>query len=809
MKVTYLYLFFKVYILLFFLSFAKLCYAQSQPIVSDTTLLKQSIINQNGNIYSIEAGTVKGNNLFHSFERFNVPEGTQAVFNNSVNIKNIFSRITGNSTSYINGILKSNGSANLFLINPSGIVFGKNARLDVGGSFIATSANSINFMDGTVFSAATPQQKPLLTINVPVGLQFGDRSQSITVNSQSQLEVKPRNTLGLIAGNIDINGGILKSTQGNIELGSVGNGIVNIDYLDKIPGLSFSYQDISNFQDINLQQALINADGFGGGSIKLQGRNIVANNGSQILIKNLGFVRGGNIIVNASESLQLSGVSSDNTINTSLINHNLGKGDGGDIIVASKYLQVQDGAIIETRTYSDGKGGNLNIASKESVQVKGISQFNPTSVTGINAASFAAGNAGNITLSTANLSIEDGANISSLTLGTGKGGDVIVDASILEVAGYSPISNKPSLLSASTINDGKAGDLKVNTAKLKIVGGANVNTSTLASGNSGNIIINASEFIKIDGSLKQSGFIVRSNINSSATVLPSEFQAFLNIPSIPSGASGDVIINTPSLSINNGAEISVTNQGTGDAGRLFINASSLTLNRQGIVGAATKGGNGGNILLKTKNLQLRNNSTITATGSGSGNGGNIEINTDTLLALQNSDITANAEDSFGGKVIINAQGIFGIRERKQLTQQSDITASSKLGASFNGAVQLNTPGIAPNSAVVDLPTDVIEPSSQISADCAAQTGSNFTVTGKGGLANNPTVKLIGTTLWQDLRVPQKTGFRQSITKDKTASYSRIIEATGFFQDKLGRMHLVANVSNTREKWQQMSDCGKV
>ncbi len=723
-------------------------YQVAAQIEGDGTLPVNSDVIKNGSNFQINGGSTRGNNLFHSFKKFNVPSGGEAFFNNANSIENIFTRVTGNSISNIDGIIKANGSANLFLINPNGIIFGDNAKLDIGGSFIGTSASSINFADETSFNAVAPQEKALLTINVPVGLQFGQNSQPITVNSQTQLEVKPGNTLALIGGDIDIKGGILKSPQGNIELGSVDAGIVNINS----SGLIFGYENISSFKDISLQQNLIDASGFGGGSIHLQGRNIVANNGSQIIIQNFGFKKAGDITVNASESVQLWGTNPDNTVNTSLINETFGKGNGGDIAISTKRLEVQDGGLVEARTYSDAKGGNIDIESKESLRVKGFSQFNPGSANGINAATFDRGNAGDITVSTAKLSIEDGANLTSVTLGSGNGGDVIVNASTLELIGYSLIANKPSLLSASTTNAGNAGDLKINTSKLKISGGANINTSTLASGDGGDIIINASDFVKVDGFLEQFGFSIRSNINSSATVLPKQVRQLLNLPSLPSGASGDVTIKTPNLSITNGAEVSVTNQGTGDAGRLYINADFLKLNRQSSLAAATAGGEGGNILLETRDLRLRNNSTITATARGLGNGGNIEINTDTLVALENSDITANAEDNFGGKVVINAQGVFGIKERKKLTPQSDITASSELGASFNGAVQLNTPGIAPNSAVVDLPMNTIEPSNQITAKCTAQQGNNFTITGKGGLPENPTMKLTRMTLWTDLRV---------------------------------------------------------
>jgi filamentous hemagglutinin family protein len=235
-------------------------------VTSDGTVNTQ--VTQNGNVSEITGGERAGDNLFHSFRDFSVGTGDTASFLNANDIANIFSRVTGGNISNIDGLIRANGSANLFLINPAGILFGENARLDVGGSFYGSSASSILFEDGE-FSATDLNTPPVLTINAPIGLNLRDQpadivNRSIVQDSAEEtvgLEVLPGNNLAFVGGNIKLESGNLTARGGNIELGGLTEaGIVSIN-----PDGSLSFPDNVIKADINLSNAAdVDVIGTGG-----------------------------------------------------------------------------------------------------------------------------------------------------------------------------------------------------------------------------------------------------------------------------------------------------------------------------------------------------------------------------------------------------------------------------------------------------------------------------------------------------------------------------------------------------------------
>ena len=179
-------------------------------IVPDNTLgTERSVVTPNLNIRGIpgdqiDGGATRGINLFHSFQDFNVGQGRGVYFANPTGIENILTRVTGNNASNIFGRLGVLGEANLFLLNPNGIIFGPNASLDIQGSFLATTATRIQLGDRGYFSATQPQTSSLLSVTP--GALFFDAvaNQPTSIINQGNLST-PKN-LTLSAGNLDLQG---------------------------------------------------------------------------------------------------------------------------------------------------------------------------------------------------------------------------------------------------------------------------------------------------------------------------------------------------------------------------------------------------------------------------------------------------------------------------------------------------------------------------------------------------------------------------------------------------------------------------
>ncbi|MBD2181334.1 two-partner secretion domain-containing protein [Aerosakkonema funiforme] len=910
-------------------------------IVPDTTLPNNSIAIPNGNSIRIEGGTTAGVNLFHSFQEFSVPTGKEAFFNNSLDIQNIFSRVTGSNISNIDGLIRANGVANLFLINPNGIIFGQNAQLNIGGSLIGSTASSIRFVDGSEFSATKPTAPSLLTINVPIGLQFGtnpgrieNRSQTtaqinlptlaipfpfeIPFDNKVGLAVAPGQTLALVGGDIQLDGGNLTASTGQILLGSVASpGLVS--FTPTLFGLSLNYENIANFGNIQISNgAIVNTSGIGGGKVDIRGGNVTLSSaliygitlgnidgrgininaqnlrvegGAQIFTPTLGDGKGGDIALHANDSVDISGLGLEGyqrfynqylgsgTLNPFdrqivLLTGTVGRGDAGDINIEAGRLLVRDGVVGGSGSLGAGNGGNLNIrantveivssainngTTKEStgqggsinVEAQRLIMRDGSNLVSISRSDGASGNiaiktsesvelsgslpgstaqtvigtnsfdgngkSGDITIDTKRLSIFDGATISLATgviigqtvLSTkgGLGGNLTVTASeSVEVSGESGVLGDlgfaPTSLTTLTASSGRGGDIRLSTPLLTLRDGALISAASLGAADAGSITLNADRIV-VQGTSKTRG--LSSRIEASAGTLLS-----FDNPNA-TGNAGSLNLNARELIVKDGAILNVGALGTGGAGNINVVADSIALDNQSSINGRTTSGLGANINLQSLALQLRQGSRIN-TDAGNATGGNINIDTNTLVALENSDITANAQRGAGGRVSISAQGIFGTQFRNELTPQSDITATSDLGPQFSGVVEINTPDVDPSAGLVELSSNFEDVSGSIARSCAASVGNSFTVTGNGGLPDDPTQALRGRAVWRDVRLVQLGG-RGGVAewgsgRESTIASTRIVEATGWTIDDRGRVKLVAQAPNAapQSSWYTPPGC---
>ncbi|QLE41831.1 filamentous hemagglutinin N-terminal domain-containing protein [Nostoc sp. C052] len=738
--------------------------AQQSNIVPDNTLGAESsqvISNFQGQpIEVITGGAVRQINLFHSFGEFNVSAGREAYFlSPNADIQNIFARVTGVNRSEILGKLGTfqiiNGNiagsnANLFLINPNGIVFGQNASLDVQGSFVATTASSVKFADDREFSATTPQNAPLLTISVPLGLQFGANPGKITVQGDGTglrsttdlidtnfgLRVPSNQTLDLVGGDINLEGATIKTAGGRIELGSVsGEGLVSLNPTDK--GFSLGYGGVQNFGNIQLtQKASVDASGTGAGDVQVTGKRVMLSDGSQIEVSTLGSKNGAELIVNATESVELNNPSSGLFAQV----YAGATGNGGNLTISTKNLLVQDGAQVNTDTLGAGNGGNLTVNASGSFQLIGgglSSVAQPDST----------GNAGNITVNAQTINLSNQAIIKSSNAGQGNAGNILLQAQDNFSANNSLILSNIGSPQGKPAN-GNVGNIEISAKTFSLNNGAQLQAGFFSGGkgNAGIVSVKAQDTIAFTGtnsgifanvesgavgngndiqlsaksvSFTDGAVVVTSNAGQgnagSVSVKAQDTISFTGTnsgisTSVESGAvgnGGDIQISAPSVSLTDFAVLSSGNDGQGNSGNIQLQARSLTLSNGGSVGTQSSGrGNSGDLLVNALdsvsvsgivtliNPQTREKFTtgsrLATSALGDGNGGELTINTGRLSVLDGGDITtASGQLGRAGNLTINAKDSVEV-VGSSLNANPSTISSSNLGSGDAGNLTINT-----------------------------------------------------------------------------------------------------------------------
>ena len=597
-----------------------------------------------------ELGRRAGSNLFHSFGRFNIGSKESATFTGPAAVDNVIGRVTGGSPSTINGQLRSEiPSANLWLINPKGVVFGKGAKLDVDGSFHVSTADYLKLKDGARFDAKPSAHDALLTTAPPEAFGFLDGNVApITVKGgpESALEVPEGKTLSVVGGDIKIQGGKLRAPGGRVNLASVASkGEVELKDND------LKMKSFNRMGDIHMsEQGLISTTGKGGGAIFIRGGQLVMDEsfvgagtlgekngvGIDISVDTLDMTKGafigtdtfgsgdgGNLTVQAKE-IRIEGVSG--VVRSGLSANSKGtasdSGDAGDLRITTNTLDLQDGGIISTVTFGPGEGGNLTVQAKD-VLLEGDASLLANS----QGTAPGSGNAGDIQLTTDTLTLRNGAQINSFTYGPGNGGNLTIHAEDILLEGLDERRFSAALFASAygtAPGSGDAGDIQITTDTLTVRDGAQVNAFTDGPGQGGNISVHARDIL-LDG--------IKDGIGSG-----------LFTETRGSGDAGDIQVTTDSLILRNAGDILATTFGRGRGGDITVHAKDILLEGHSPSGDIGSGlfadtigdGDAGDIRVTTSTLTVRDGAVIVTSTGGSGQGGNLTVQAKDIL-LEGTD----------------------------------------------------------------------------------------------------------------------------------------------------------------------------
>jgi filamentous hemagglutinin family protein len=686
--------------------------------------------------YAIGAdlGRQVGGNLFHSFRQFGLATRETATFTGPPPVKNVIGRVTGGSPSSIDGKIQSNiAGANLYLINPSGIIFGPNATVDVKGSFHSSTADYLKMTDGARFQATNPDGSTLST-KPPAAFGFLNATPAnITVNG-SVLSVGSGQTLGLVGGPISITGASRTSiTRANLSAPAGTIRVTSVAGTGEVPTAkgtgskptvtSYGPVDITNRASLDVSDQ---RNSGSGGSVFIRGGMLTVNGGSGISTingDNYGSGAGGRLVLHADGNITLS--------QSSVHANVLGDGKGAAISVKAGNLSMSRAEIFgNTRSRGDGGDISVNIAGVLSID----------SGTGIQTGSMGqnTGAPGNITIRAGNLSLINSARISTLTSGSANSGSVLVNAGSLNLQSSSKIQS-------NTGGQGTAGDVTVYAATASIRDISEINAGTTGPGNAGTVKVSVSGDLTIVGPPSNQTF-------SSDIINYTGIGTVANPGS--TGSAGSVFVKAGSLSIDGFlGEISSSTLGSGAAGNVSVDvAGPLSIRGPrgsfptGIVAAAFKEGTGnaGNVSVKAGSLSIVNDGEISATSAGTGAGGSVAVMTPGALLLDGmgssgTQIAASAtvtQSGQGGSVTVEA-GTLTVKGGAQI-------ASTTAGSGKGGAVQVTAHGPLtlsdPSSGIVALASktasgdagSVVVRAPQIAITGGAEIASTTAGTGMGG-----------------------------------------------------------------------------
>jgi len=670
-------------------------------IIIDETIGAKKLTELHGPDFHIlaEYGSIKENNLFHSFQTFNIHNNEQAIFYGPDNIQHVISRVTGSEYSWIDGGIQSTmPHADIYFFNPNGVAFGPNAFLDVQGSFHVSTCEYIGFSDQSKYE--TTINPPLLTSASPVSFGFVDndfaqihmQGKGATIPDAQGLfpllEVKNGHTLSLIAGNITLKEGTVDSIQ-DFPAGTVvsENGRVNIVSV------------------ASTGEAIIQTDGLDVSSFEQMGNITLADN---------------SVISASSGEIYIYG--NHLNMNTSFINagqysrdgNNVSGFAGGSINIQVSKLSLLDGSGVFIETFSIENSGDITIHA-ENILVKGksldgnssistssisldliddLDQNRNSNISISRAQNY--GNAGNINIYTGNLSLSEGGNIEANAFSRGNGGTISIHATdTIEIHGN--LIDLCGILAISVSdneNGGHAGDIHILAKNLILQNGGKIKSSTGGTANGGMIDIYVDENLIIK-SVDQNFNIENPDYDKISGIF-STTESFIEHNST-AGDAGHIYLSGKSLLMEQFSNLNVSSNSAGNAGKIHLDFETVELDKYAaILSVSGNDGDSGHILLRSeKFVSLHDFSMIGAQSLGKGKPGGIIIDTPNITIDNNSKISAtslhqdNTNDGLGviiGREVVLLEGEENF-EVHQLCNQINISNHSEISTESHGKGQ--------------------------------------------------------------------------------------------------------------------------
>jgi len=552
--------------------------------------------------------------------------------------------------------------------------------LSGGGFFIDTFADNISHAGGATIRGTNVTLNNFSLNADSGGAVFGanilvEATDRVSLENASTLRTTVSETATGQGGNITVRGGNLVALNGNSEIDASTNGIGN------------------------------------GGNVAVSAPTVLLGDRSTINAKTTNSGQGGSISINTgSGALRLT---TDSRISTAVEG---GTGNGGDISVQTGNLELLTGGQLVSSTSGNGAAGNINVIASKGMVVAGGGDH----ASGVFAQSRGSGRAGDLTLSTPQLLVQDRAEISVTTKASGTGGR-----------------------------------LTINTDQLRVLSNAEVSAATEGSGTGGFLTINASQGVFLDGggslSARSSGSGNAGNLEITTNQLLIQNGAEISTSSMGTGNAGRINLSANSLFLTNGGRITSRSTATGNAGSIGINLRDRLRVSNGEISASSEQGGGGQITISARDILFNRGSLVSSSVSnGTGGGGNITIRArERFFAFEDSDILANAQFGDGGNITINAPifiaDLFATVGRNPGTDLSrfrgngrvDISSSSVFGIS--GTVQIPDISFIQNS-LSSLEGEFVRSEQIVAGSCLARRTSgqsSFLVTGTGGLARTP------------------------------------------------------------------------